>query len=80
MHDTGIDQIIPGAILDSKIFEPCGFSVNAIIKVSPNKEGQCLDNSNGSSKTVSFHNKSFYMKVREVVSTWLYLHSNNIML
>lgn len=32
MRDTGIDQIIPGAILDSKIFEPCGFSVNAIIK------------------------------------------------
>lgn len=33
MHDTGIDQIVPGATLDSKIFEPCGFSVNAIIKV-----------------------------------------------
>lgn len=34
MQETGIDQIVPGATLDSKIFEPCGFSVNAIIKVS----------------------------------------------
>ncbi|XP_064391641.1 S-adenosylmethionine decarboxylase proenzyme-like isoform X2 [Halichondria panicea] len=32
MRDTGIDQIVPGAILDSKIFDPCGFSANAIIK------------------------------------------------
>ena len=33
MRDTGITNIIPGVFLDAKIFEPCGFSVNAIIKV-----------------------------------------------
>ncbi len=41
MRDTGIDQIVPGAILDSKIFDPCGFSANAIIKVGINFHGCC---------------------------------------
>ena len=30
----GLRDLIPGAILDDKIFEPCGYSLNAIVKVS----------------------------------------------
>ena len=30
----GLSDLIPGAILDDKIFEPCGYSLNAIVKVS----------------------------------------------
>ena len=33
ISETGLDQLLPGAILDAKIFEPCGFSLNAICKV-----------------------------------------------
>ena len=29
----GIDTIIPGSLLDSHVFDPCGYSANAIIKV-----------------------------------------------
>lgn len=27
-------EVMPGAIIDAKIFEPCGFSLNAIDKVA----------------------------------------------
>ena len=30
----GLQDLIPGAILDDKIFEPCGYSLNAIVKAS----------------------------------------------
>ena len=30
---VGLQDLIPGAILDDKIFEPCGYSLNAIVKV-----------------------------------------------
>lgn len=29
----GLNKLMPGAIIDAKIFEPCGFSLNAIDKV-----------------------------------------------
>ncbi len=29
----GIDTIIPGTIIDSYLFDPCGYSANGIIKV-----------------------------------------------
>ena len=29
----GLAEVMPGAIIDAKIFEPCGFSLNAINKV-----------------------------------------------
>ncbi|XP_011402818.1 PREDICTED: S-adenosylmethionine decarboxylase proenzyme-like [Amphimedon queenslandica] len=29
---TGLNDLIPGATIDSYIFEPCGFSLNAIVK------------------------------------------------
>ena len=29
----GIDTIIPGTLIDSFIFDPCGYSANGIIKV-----------------------------------------------
>ena len=32
-RDVGLMDLIPGCILDSKIFEPCGYSLNAIVKV-----------------------------------------------
>ena len=32
-RDVGLLDLIPGCVLDSKIFEPCGYSLNAIIKV-----------------------------------------------
>ncbi len=31
--DLGLDELVDGAIIDAKIFEPCGFSLNAINKV-----------------------------------------------
>jgi S-adenosylmethionine decarboxylase len=31
---VGLRDLIPGAILDDKIFEPCGYSLNAIVKAS----------------------------------------------
>ena len=33
VQESQIEQLIPGAKLDVKSFDPCGFSVNAIIKV-----------------------------------------------
>lgn len=30
---VGLSELMPGAIIDAKIFEPCGFSLNAIDKV-----------------------------------------------
>lgn len=30
----GLAKLMPNAIIDAKIFEPCGFSLNAIDKVS----------------------------------------------
>ena len=33
MRDIGLFNLIPGSIVDSKIFEPCGYSLNAIVKV-----------------------------------------------
>jgi hypothetical protein len=32
-RDVGLLDLIPGCVLDSKIFEPCGYSLNAIVKV-----------------------------------------------
>ena len=32
-RDVGILDLIPGCVLDSKIFDPCGYSLNAIVKV-----------------------------------------------
>lgn len=32
-RDVGLLDLIPGSIVDSKIFEPCGYSLNAIVKV-----------------------------------------------
>lgn len=29
----GLRDLFPGAILDDKIFDPCGYSLNAIVKV-----------------------------------------------
>lgn len=31
LQKTGIDHIIPGAIIDDFLFEPCGYSMNAIL-------------------------------------------------
>ena len=31
---VGLRDLIPGAILDDKIFDPIGYSLNAIVKVS----------------------------------------------
>ena len=28
---AGIDQLVPGAVIDSRAFEPCGYSMNAIL-------------------------------------------------
>ena len=33
---VGLTKLMPGAIIDAKIFEPCGFSLNAIDKVNYN--------------------------------------------
>lgn len=33
VKDLGLMDIIPGSVIDSKIFEPCGYSLNAIVKV-----------------------------------------------
>lgn len=33
-RDLKISDVIPAITLDSKIFEPCGYSLNAIVKVS----------------------------------------------
>ena len=33
-RDLRLSDVIPGSTLDSKIFEPCGYSLNAIVKVS----------------------------------------------
>ncbi len=33
MKDSGLSQLLPGAIVDAKIFHPCGFSLNAIFGV-----------------------------------------------
>ena len=32
-QDSGILQLFPGATVDDKAFEPCGYSMNAIVKV-----------------------------------------------
>ena len=32
-RDVGLLDLIPDCIVDSKIFEPCGYSLNAIVKV-----------------------------------------------
>lgn len=32
-QDSGIVQLFPGATVDDKAFEPCGYSMNAIVKV-----------------------------------------------
>lgn len=34
---SGIEQLFPGSTVDDKAFEPCGYSMNAIVKV-----GICL--------------------------------------
>ena len=34
MEYIGLTKLMPGAIIDAKIFEPCGFSLNAIAKVT----------------------------------------------
>lgn len=34
IETIGLSELMPGAIIDAKIFEPCGFSLNAINKVS----------------------------------------------
>ena len=34
--DMGILDLIPGSIVDSKIFEPCGYSLNGIVEVHTN--------------------------------------------
>ena len=31
---VGLQDLVPGAILDAKIFDPCGYSLNAILQVS----------------------------------------------
>lgn len=31
--DVGLTDLVPGAILDARLFEPCGYSLNAIVKV-----------------------------------------------
>ena len=28
---SGIDQLVPGAVIDAHLFEPCGYSCNALI-------------------------------------------------
>lgn len=33
VESVGFSKLLPGAIIDAKIFEPCGFSLNAIDKV-----------------------------------------------
>ena len=30
---VGLQDLMPGAILDAKIFDPCGYSLNAIVQV-----------------------------------------------
>ena len=37
----GLRDLIPGAILDDKIFAPCGYSLNAIVKVSEHTTFVC---------------------------------------
>lgn len=32
-EESGIEQLFPGATVDDKAFEPCGYSMNAIVKV-----------------------------------------------
>ena len=32
-RDSGLSDLIPGAVLDAKIFEPCGYSLNALVQV-----------------------------------------------
>ena len=32
--EVGLADLVPDAIIDSKIFEPCGYSLNAIVTVS----------------------------------------------
>ena len=32
-RDVGLLDLIPGCVVDSKIFDPCGYSLNAIVKV-----------------------------------------------
>lgn len=34
VETIGLDKLMPDAIIDAKIFEPCGFSLNAIDKVT----------------------------------------------
>ena len=33
IKDTGLGDLFSGAIVDGKVFEPCGFSLNAIHEV-----------------------------------------------
>ena len=33
IDSIGIGELMPGATIDAKIFDPCGFSLNAIDKV-----------------------------------------------
>ena len=33
VETIGLNKLMPGATIDAKIFEPCGFSLNAIDKV-----------------------------------------------
>lgn len=30
---VGLQELMPGAILDAKLFEPCGYSLNAVLEV-----------------------------------------------
>ena len=30
---VGLQQLMPGAVLDAKLFEPCGYSLNALLEV-----------------------------------------------
>lgn len=31
--NSGLEQLFPGATVDDKAFDPCGYSMNAIVKV-----------------------------------------------